>query len=105
MNQNEYISFSPQWSSPQPSVPQQSSPQPSVPQQSLPQPSESITRSSRSIRAQVDNIHEAEVLIASARTEINNEPRSYIQAMKSTSADKWQIAIQEELDTLHANNT
>jgi len=88
VNRDEYISFSPQ---------------PSSPQLSLPQPFDSVTRSGRSIRSQVDDIHEVEVLVASA--EIDNEPRSYKQAMKSADVDKWQIAMQDELNTLHANNT
>ena len=83
VNRYEYISFS--------SLSQPSS------------PSYSVTRSGQSMRSQVDDIHEAEVLVASA--EIDNEPRFYKQAIKSPDMDKWQIAIQEELNTLYLNNT
>ena len=75
-------------------------------------PQESITGSTQSghpIRPlePIDNIHE-KVLVASTTTivdKLDNEPRSYKQAIKSPDSDRWISAMQQELDTLHYNNT
>ena len=52
----------------------------------------------------IDDIHE-EVLGASTTSDVDNEPQSYKQAMKSPDSHRWILAIQQELDTLHYNNT
>ena len=53
----------------------------------------------------IDDIYK-EVLVASTIVNnLDNEPRSYKQAMKSPDSDRWISAMQQELDTLHYNNT